>query len=84
MINTKPKLMMNTYKPFEIKPQPIITQSRYAMNYFLLNDFDFGMFLRTSLQYKTMNIQLWGAPFNSPNTISTNIFLHFEPLMYEN
>jgi hypothetical protein len=31
-----------------------------------------------------MNIQLWGAPFNYPNTISKNIFLHFEPLMYEN
>jgi hypothetical protein len=69
IVRTKPKLVMDWCKPFQIKPQTIVTWIRYATNWFSSNDFGIIMFHWVFLNCRVMNIQQWWAPFNSPHTI---------------
>ncbi len=80
IICTKPKLVMDRCITFQIRPWTIVAWTRYATNCFLSDDYGIAMFHWVSLNCKTMSIQWWWAPFNSPHTMSALMFLNLPSL----
>jgi hypothetical protein len=80
IICTQPKFVTNRCRPFQIKPQTIVTWIKYAANCFSCDDLGVTMLHQVSLNCRAMNIQWWWAPFNSPHTISTHTLLNLQCL----
>ncbi len=83
VIMAKQKLVTFKSGTSKSNPPTIIIWSKNFDDFFCANDFGHAIMLIVLLHIKTLSVGLGATPFNTPNSMTTNISAHYHTIVHE-